>query len=138
MTKDLLNDYIDACELIKETEEDIQKLRKQETVCDKVRGSNPYFPYQPQSFSVTGVLETRIDTDRLKEEKELLQQRKDNAKCIKSQVERWMNKIPVRMQRIIRYKFFEGFSWEQVAAKVGKKATGESVKKEFQRFMKEN
>lgn len=30
-------DYIDACELIKETEEDIRKLRKQEIVHDKVK-----------------------------------------------------------------------------------------------------
>ncbi|MGN0271444.1 MAG: RNA polymerase subunit sigma-70, partial [Lachnospiraceae bacterium] len=30
MTKQILTDYIDACELIKETERDIRKLRKQE------------------------------------------------------------------------------------------------------------
>lgn len=37
MTKQILMDYIDACELIKETEEDIRKLRKQEIVHDKVK-----------------------------------------------------------------------------------------------------
>ena len=45
--------------------------------------------------------------------------------------------LPVRMQRIIRYKVFEGMTWQQVAKKIGRKATEESVKKEFQRFLKE-
>ena len=40
MSKKILWDYIDACELIKETEEDIRRLRKGETVHDKVSGSN--------------------------------------------------------------------------------------------------
>ena len=48
-----------------------------------------------------------------------------------------MNTIPVRMKRIIRYKVFEGMTWQQVAKKMGRKATEESVKKEFQRFFKE-
>jgi hypothetical protein len=43
--------------------------------------------------------------------------------------------IPARMQRIIRWKLFEGLTWEETAAKLGRKATGDSVKKEFQRFM---
>ena len=46
MNKDILLDYIDACELVKETEADIKKLRKTEMVYDKVSGSNPDFPYQ--------------------------------------------------------------------------------------------
>ena len=46
--------------------------------------------------------------------------------------------IPIRMQRIIRYKIFEELTWEQTAAKIGRKATGESAKKEFQRFMEKN
>ena len=45
-----------------------------------------------------------------------------------------MNTIPVRMQRIIRYKVFEGMTWQQVAKKMGRKATEISLKKEYQRF----
>ena len=32
---------------------------------------------------------------------------------------------------------FEALEWEEVAAKMGRKATKESVRKEFQRFMDE-
>ena len=52
MDKNILSQYIDACELIKETEEEIKKLnRKKKTVIQtNVSGSNPEFPYNPQHF----------------------------------------------------------------------------------------
>ena len=59
--KSTLEAYVDACALVKETEVDIQKMRKQETVLDKVKGSNPDFPYQTQSFKVSGMVETVIE-----------------------------------------------------------------------------
>ena len=46
-----------------------------------------------------------------------------------------MNHIPQRMQRIIKYRVFEGMSWSQVAAKLGRKATADSVRMEYLRFM---
>ena len=90
MEKQILMEYIDACELIRETEQDIQRLKrkKSETVQGSVKGSN-------------------------------------------------MNTIPIRMQRIIRYKYFEGMSWEQVADRIGRMATGDSVRMEVDRFLKE-
>ena len=47
MDKNALNEYIDACVLIKETEEDIEKLRRkrQTIVKDSVSGSMNQFPY---------------------------------------------------------------------------------------------
>ena len=51
---------------------------------------------------------------------------------IKVQV--WMISIPFRMQRIIKYKIFEEMTWQQVADRMGRKTTEESVRKEFKRF----
>ena len=44
----ILEDYMDAMELIKETEEDIRRLkRRRKTIIQtNVKGSNPDFPYQ--------------------------------------------------------------------------------------------
>ena len=117
MDKKLLSDYIDACELIRETEQQIRRLqdKQSETTQDSVRGSNPDFPYNAQHFKIEGTTfseETRV------------------------QVERWMVTIPARMQRIIRWKLFEGLTWEETAAKLGRKATGDSVRMEFTNFMK--
>lgn len=136
MTKQILMDYIDACELIKETEEDIRKLRKQEIVHDKVKGSNPEFPYQSMNFNIEGAVETYLDEKHLEEETELLKKRKKRAEEIKLEVETWMNTVPARIQRIIRYKIFERDSWEQVAIRMGDNVTADSVRMEYYKFMR--
>lgn len=136
MNKTLLSEYVDACELIKETEHDIRKLRKQEIVHDKVSGSNQEFPYQSMNFNVEGAVEISLDDKHLEKEKELLKQRKKRAEEIKLEVETWMNTIPFRMQRIIRYKIFERDSWEKVAIKMGDNVTADSIRMEYYNFMK--
>lgn len=105
---------------------------------DKVRGSNPDFPYQPQSFGIAGTTETYVNADLIRSEEHILEAQKRQAEEMKLQVEEWMKDIPFRMQRIIRYKVFKDLTWEEVAKLMGRRATGDSVKKEFQRFMKEN
>ncbi|MCI9381367.1 MAG: RNA polymerase subunit sigma-70 [Dorea sp.] len=140
MDKKILNNYIDACALVKETEKDIRRLKKKRktVIQTNVKGSNPSFPYQEQHFKVQGTTFTYQDDGNLRMEEKLLEQRKENAEKIKKQVEEWMLTIPIRMQRIIRYKVFEEMTWEQTAAKIGRKATENGLKKEFERFMKEN
>lgn len=140
MDKKILNNYIDACALVKETEKDIRRLKKKRktVIQTNVKGSNPSFPYQEQHFKVQGTTFTYQDDGNLRMEEKLLEQRKENAEKIKKQVEEWMPTIPIRMQRIIRYKVFEEMTWEQTAAKIGRKATENGLKKEFERFMKEN
>ena len=140
MDKKILNDYIDACALVKETEEDIRWLKKKKktVIQTNVKGSNPSFPYQAQHFKVQGTAFTYLDDSSLRMEEKLLEQRKESAEKVKKQVEEWMLTIPIRMQRIIRYKVFEEMTWEQTAAKIGRKATGEGMRKEFERFMSEN
>lgn len=137
MDKHILDQYIDACALIEETEKDIQKLRqkKRTVIQTNVSGSNPNFPYNPQHFKIQGTTFTFREDSQLRMEEKLLEKRKEDAKRIKIQVEEWINTIPVRMQRIIRYKVFEEMTWQQVAKKMGRKATESSVKMEYQRFM---
>ena len=139
MDKHILNDYIDACELVKETEADIRRLKKKKKtiVQTNVKGSNPDFPYQEQHFRIHGTAFTYQDDGNLRLEEKLLEERKENATKVKMQVEQWLNTIPNRMQRIIRYKIFEGMTWEQVAIRIGRKATGESIRHEYNRFMEE-
>lgn len=140
MDKRILNDYIDACALVKETEEDIRRLKKKKktVIQTNVKGSNPSFPYQAQHFKVQGTAFTYQDDSSLRMEEKLLEQRKENAERIKKQVEEWMLTIPIRMQRIIRYKIFEEKTWDQVAVRIGRKATKDSVRMEFERFMEDS
>lgn len=136
MDKRTLNDYIDICELIKEKEHDISQMRSIERVHGNVIGSNPDFPYQKQHFHVSGVTETFFNEKNLEHEKEMLIRKTDSAKKMKRDIEKWMDTIPARMQRIIRMKYFEGESWETIAARMGRNATADSVRKEFDRFMR--
>lgn len=136
MDKQILEQYIDACELIKETERDLAKLRarRYQTVHDTVEGSMEDFPYAAQRFHIEGVPDAK---ERCEEALEIiLQKRKQAARIIKVQVEEWMLTIPQRMQRIVRYKFFEGLSWGEVAVRIGRKATADGVRMEFTNFMK--
>lgn len=138
MDKDILNDYIDACANIKDTEAEIRKLnkRKKTIIQTNVDGSNPDFPYERKRFKIQGVAFNYEDDMSLRIYRKTLEERKQKAEELKLQVERWMNTIPNRMQRIIRYKIFEGMTWEQVAQKIGRKATADSVRKEFEKFLK--
>lgn len=88
-SRDILEAYVDACALVKETEEDIRRLGKRETVHDRVKGSNPDFPYQPQNFRLYGTVASPIEYGAsLEREKELLRQRRENAERIKIQAEK--------------------------------------------------
>lgn len=138
MDKNILNDYIDACALVQETERDIRALKKKRKtiIQTNVSGSNPDFPYQLQHFKIEGTTFTYADDSALRWDEGLLERRKANAEKIKLNVEEWMLTIPARMQRIIRWKFLEELTWEEVAVKMGRKATGDSVRMEFTNFMK--
>lgn len=140
MNKRILEEYIDACELIRETEEDIRKLeKKQNTVQqDSVQGSNPEFPYQRTHIHIEGILASSMVDERIRKEKKLLEERKGNAEKIKLEVQQFINRIPVRMQRIVRLKYFEGHSWNHVARMIGRNATEDSVRMELERFLKNN
>lgn len=141
MDKDILKQYIDACEAVKETEEQIRRLQKNRktVVVDAVKGSMHDFPFAAKSFKVAGIAHSVLeDPGQLDREELILEERKAAAAQIKSQVEAWLNTIPVRMQRIIRYRDFEELTWRQVAMKMGRKATEEGVRKEYQRFFDEN
>ncbi|NBJ03620.1 RNA polymerase subunit sigma-70, partial [Lachnospiraceae bacterium] len=98
----------------------------------------PNFPYQEQHFRIAGTTFSYQDDKNLRLEEKLLEQRKENAENIKQQVEEWLLTVPIRMQRIIKYKIFEGMTWEQTAAKIGRKATGDGIRMEFERFMKKS
>ena len=139
MDKEILKQYIDACELVKEAKEDILRLKKnrKKIVQDRVSGSAHEFPYTAKSFRIEGLSYPVVkDPAELDRREAILQERLQRAEEIKRQVEAWMLTIPQRMQRIIRYRVFEELSWNEVAIRMGRKATADSVRMEYTNFMK--
>ena len=140
MDKEILKQYIDACEQVKEAKVDILRLKKnrKKIVQDRVSGSAHEFPYTAKSFHIEGLPYPVVkDPDELDRREKILRERLRRAEEIKCQVEAWMLTIPQRMQRIIRYRVFEEMPWNEVAIRMGRNATADSVKKEYQRFMGE-
>ena len=138
MDKNILQEYIDACELIKDTEKQIHKLnqKKKTIIQTNVKGSMHEFPYVEQRFKIQGTTFSIKDDFRLRYEERLLEQRKAKAEQVKLQVEEWMLTIPSRMQRIVKYRYLEGMSWERVAERMGRRATADSVRMELNNFLK--
>ena len=139
MDKEILKQYIDACEQVKEAKEDILRLKKnrKKIVQDRVSGSAHEFPYTAKSFYIEGLSYPVVkDPDELDRREAILQERLQKAEEIKRQVKAWMLTIPQRMQRIIRYRVFEELSWNEVAIRMGRKATADSVRMEYTNFMK--
>ena len=141
MDKEILKQYIDACEQVKEAKEDILRLKKnrKKIVQDRVSGSAHEFPYTAKSFHIEGLAYPVVkDPDELDRREAILQERLQKAEEIKRQVEAWMLTIPQRMQRIIRYRVFEEMTWAEVAQRIGRRATEAGVKMEYMRFMAES
>ena len=139
MDKEILKQYIDACEQVKEAKADILRLKKnrKKIVQDRVSGSAHEFPYTAKSFHIEGLSYPVVkEPDELERREAILQERLQKAEEIKRQVEAWMLTIPQRMQRIIRYRVFEELSWNEVAIRMGRKATADSVRMEYTNFMK--
>lgn len=138
LDKEILNQYIDAIELVEETKKEIQRLnqKKKTIIQTNVSGSNPDFPYQPQHFKIAGISITFKEYAQLHYEEKLLEERIANAEKIKLQVQEYLNILPPRMQRIVRMKHFENNSWKDIARKLGRNATADSVRMEYNNFIK--
>ena len=63
MDKDILKQYIDACEAVKETEEQIRQLQKNRktVVVDAVKGSMHDFPFAAKNFKVAGIAHSVLE-----------------------------------------------------------------------------
>lgn len=132
--KELLKEYADAVKLIDETEAEINYLLEHRVAFDSVKGSNPNYPYEPRVFHIEG-LEYKWKDKEVHELEILLRERRDKAKDIRLKVESWMNTIPIRMQRIVRMRYFQGCSWEQISARLGFMSS-DAARMELTRYFK--
>ena len=140
MDKVILRQYIDACAIVKETEEEIRRIKRQRKtiVQGVVKGSMQGFPYTEQTYHIEGIPYSVVQDPRsLEVEEGLLGQQKANAQDLKLKVEGWMLTIPMRIQRIIRYKIFQKLSWDEVATKMNEGKSGDAYRKQLDDFLKE-
>lgn len=137
--KSVLREYLDAKALVEETEHDLQVLRSryEHAAVDIVKGSNQSFPYQPMHFRIEGIdYHQYKNPDEIKRLEAILKSRIEIVKKKRIDVEMWMNTIPPRIQRIVRFKYFMNLTWSETGGRMGH-MSGEAVRKELTRFMSE-
>ena len=117
---------------IQDIETEISELRNGKTM-DVVKASYSDFPYTEHSVKVYGNDEHVLNLIAEK------QQKKAELEQLKYDIEQFIDKIPdSQMRRIIRYKYIMGYSWAEVAKRIGGNNTRESVRKMSRRFLEKN
>lgn len=143
MTKDILVQYSDLQEEIKDLRRRIDKTKKQlekasaeGTVIDSVKGSRkdgtigsiriegfPYAEYDRRRSKLYLYMAQLINS-----EEELLE--------LTNGVEEYINSIEdSHIRRIVRYRVIDNMTWQRVADCIGGNNTDDSVKKAFYRFI---
>lgn len=135
ITKDILRSYGDAIAIIKEAEHDLILLRESnlEILRTTVTGSSSEFPYNAKHYKVEGVVEK--NPRLIKKQEEYLESRKAAAEEIRQEIQEYILTCPLRIQRIIEYKYIKLMSWNEVAKKFGNTCSAESIRKELNRFL---
>ena len=144
VTKEILNQYIDLKKEIEETREkieknkrQIEKLEREGNVVDSVAGGKggiehfkiEGFPYPEYSRKKTLLYSRQTTLTNL--ELELME--------IVNQIELFIASVDDSlMRRIINLRFIEKMPWNKVADRIGGANTEDSVRKSFERFMKQN
>ncbi len=144
MDKDILVQYTDLQEEIRDIRRRAERARGQMermetegTVLDAVKGTRqdgtfgsiriegfPYADYEKRRRSLQSYLLKLAEM-----EEKLLE--------LTNQAEEYINSIEdSRMRRIVQYRIMDRLSWYEVADKMGGKATSDSCKKYFERFLK--
>ena len=128
---------------IAKTEKRLEEIETGEHVKDKVRGG----PGGNQSFNIEGIPVKEYERKKtsLYFKKLLLNKRKIDLEKLEieiikktDEVETFISEIDdSRMRRIIRMRFIDNMSWNKVADNIGGGNTEDSIKKAFQRFLKQ-
>lgn len=141
ISKEVLIQYSDLQEEVKEvreridkTEKQIAKLEAEGNVVDSVSGGNG----GTQHFKIEG-----FPYPEYSRKKTLLYARKATLASLEMELMETLNKVEEfiasvddsRMRRIITLRFIDNLSWNKVADRIGGNNTEDSVKKAFYRFM---
>lgn len=141
ISKEILIQYSDLQEEVKEvrerierTERQIAKIEEDGKVIDTVSGGNGGI----QHFKIEG-----FPYPEYSRKKTLLYARKATLASLELELMEMLNQVEEfiasvddsRMRRIITLRFIDNLSWNKVADRIGGNNTEDSVKKAFYRFM---
>lgn len=141
ISKEILIQYSDLQEEVKEvreriekTEQQIAKIEEEGRVIDTVSGGSGGI----QHFKIEG-----FPYPEYSRKKKLLYARKATLASFEMELLEMLNQVEEflvslddsRMRRIVTLRFIDNLSWLKVAERIGGKTTADSVRMEFNRFM---
>ena len=143
MTKEILIQYCDLKEEVKDIrkridklEHDLKRIEDERCVSDSVKGGLGGI----QHFTITG-----FPYPEYSRKKTLLYSRKASLEALEFEllesvntVEEFINSLTdARIRRLLQYRFIDDLTWIQVAHKMGGKHTEEGCRKAVERFFEE-
>lgn len=141
MDKNILIQYADLREEVKELrdrinslERQINQMEKEGSVKDSVKGGNGGI----QHFVIEGfpVPKHSKKVNLLKNLQVLLQIREEELLELLNEVEKYINTIKdSRMRRIVNLRVIEDLTWQQVANRLDKRSTADAIRMSFERFI---
>lgn len=140
--KNILLQYADLQQEIKEIsqriamlKEKLERIEEEGNVKDAVKGGAGNL----QTFHIEGfpVADAEETVYLIKKNMRILRERKEKAQEMLIEGERYINSIDdSRIRRMAMIKYIEGETWEIVAMRMGRMYTGESCRKQMERFLK--
>lgn len=123
--KNLLKQYNSLIKEINDLNREIDRLERLECKHekDKVKGSNPCFPYQERNFTIEGynILEEERINNRIFRKKGILIKRKSKCEELKLEIEEFISNIPDSLtRRVFRYRYIDNLGWLQIAFRIGR------------------
>ncbi|MBQ5399339.1 MAG: sigma-70 family RNA polymerase sigma factor [Ruminococcus sp.] len=130
LTPELIKSYIKLEYELDDLVEEIKRIRGQRAV-SVVKGSCPDYPYTEHSVKVSGYKD-----DAISQLMSLLEKR-DRLKAQMSEIRQFVDSIPdVKVRRIVKLRYIYDKSWNEIADRLGKRNTENSVRKICERFLK--
>lgn len=138
MTKDFLKQYRFCKKRIAELNEEIDRLKRENTVQDTVQGSQKDFPYIMRTRTVSGYPDIYDDSSEINQ----LYAERAKCRCIVKEVSIFVHSIEdniIRRAFIMRY--MEGSDppkWDKIAMKIGGGNTADSIRMTVSRYIKKS
>lgn len=143
MDKDILIQYSDMVEEVKDLRRRIEKLQdnidKLEPVKDSVKGTRKDGTIGPITISGYPVPAYYRYKRQLEKREAVLREKEDELLELVNMVEEYITGInDSKMRRILRYRYIDNLNWVQVAVRMGKKYTADGCRMLHNRFFEES
>lgn len=143
MDKDILIQYSDLVEEVKDLRRRIQKLQddidKLEPVKDSVKGTRRDGTIGSITISGYPVPAYYRYKRQLEKREAVLREKEDELLELVNAAEEYVAGISdSKMRRILRYRYIDNLNWTQVAVRMGKKYTADSCRMLHSRFFEES